>query len=41
MNPAAPIADAVLVTGAGWRIGLHLAGRMLDQQRPVIAHFHR
>jgi NAD(P)-dependent dehydrogenase (short-subunit alcohol dehydrogenase family) len=40
MNPAAPIADAVLVTGAGRRVGLHLAERMLDRQRPVIAHFH-
>src|SRR3954468_2508564 len=40
MNPAAPIADADLVTGAGRRVGLHLAERMLDRQRPVIAHFH-
>jgi dihydromonapterin reductase / dihydrofolate reductase len=40
MSPAAPIADAVLITGAGRRVGLHLAGRMIDQQRPVIAHFH-
>jgi dihydromonapterin reductase / dihydrofolate reductase len=40
MNPAAPIADAVLITGAGRRVGLHLAERMLDRQRPVIAHFH-
>src|SRR5690349_17425523 len=40
MSPVVPIADAVLITGAGRRIGLHLAGRMLDQQRPVIAHFH-
>ena len=40
MKPAAPIADAVLVTGAGRRFGLHLAERMLDRQRPVIAHFH-
>src|SRR4051812_20940324 len=40
MNSAAPIADAVLVTGAGRRVGLHLAERMLDRQRLVIAHFH-
>ena len=40
MSLAAPIADAVLITGAGRRVGLHLAERMLDRQRPVIAHFH-
>jgi dihydromonapterin reductase/dihydrofolate reductase len=32
------LADAVLVTGAGRRVGLHLAERMLRQGRPVIAH---
>jgi dihydromonapterin reductase/dihydrofolate reductase len=33
------LADAVLVTGAGRRVGLHLARRMLGLGRPVIAHF--
>lgn len=33
------VTDAVLVTGAGRRVGLHLAQRMLGQGRPVIAHY--
>lgn len=33
------VAEAVLVTGAGRRVGLHLAQRMLAQGRPVIAHY--
>lgn len=32
--------DAVLVTGAGRRVGLHLAQRLHAQKRPIIAH-HR
>src|SRR5512147_3199567 len=32
--------DAVLVTGAGRRVGLHLAQRLHAQNRPIIAH-HR
>lgn len=31
--------DAVLITGAGRRVGLHLARRMLAHGRPVIAHY--
>ena len=38
MNPAAPIANAILITGAGGRVGLHLAERMLDQQQQVGRH---
>jgi len=34
------LADAVLVTGAGRRVGLHLAQRLHAQNRPIIAH-HR
>jgi dihydromonapterin reductase/dihydrofolate reductase len=34
------LADAILVTGAGRRVGLHLAQRLLRQGHPVIAH-HR
>jgi dihydromonapterin reductase/dihydrofolate reductase len=37
-NPDA-LADAVLVTGAGRRVGLHLAQRLLGRGRPVIAHY--
>lgn len=31
----------ILVTGAGRRVGLHLANRLLDDGQPVIAHYHR
>ncbi len=34
------LSDAVLVTGAGRRVGLHLAQRLHAQNRPIIAH-HR
>jgi dihydromonapterin reductase/dihydrofolate reductase len=39
MTASNDFADAVLVTGAGRRVGLHLAQRMLAQGRPVIAHY--
>ncbi|OBS09672.1 SDR family oxidoreductase [Acidihalobacter prosperus] len=31
----------ILVTGAGRRVGLHIAQRLLDDGHPVIAHYHR
>jgi len=37
---ALAIADAILVTGAGRRVGLHLAQRLLAAGHPVIAHSH-
>ncbi|HSI41089.1 MAG TPA: SDR family oxidoreductase [Xanthobacteraceae bacterium] len=37
---AAPLKDAVLVTGAGRRVGLHLAERLRAAGHPVIAHYH-
>ena len=39
MTTLGDFADAVLVTGAGRRVGLHLAQRMLSRGRPVIAHY--
>jgi dihydromonapterin reductase/dihydrofolate reductase len=39
MTARTRLADAVLVTGAGRRVGLHLAQRMLRQGRRVIAHY--
>jgi dihydromonapterin reductase/dihydrofolate reductase len=39
MTASSEFQDAVLVTGAGRRVGLHLAQRMLAQGRPVIAHY--
>ena len=39
MTTSGRLADAVLVTGAGRRVGLHLARRLLDRGRPVIAHY--
>ena len=39
MTARSELADAVLVTGAGRRVGLHLAQRMLGQGRHVIAHY--
>ena len=39
MPPATQWSDAVLVTGAGRRVGYHLAQRMLGQGRPLIAHY--
>lgn len=33
--------DAILITGAGRRVGLHLAERLLARGFPVIAHYHR
>lgn len=38
---ASPVIDAILVTGAGRRVGLHLAQRLLAAGHPVIAHSHR
>src|SRR3984893_1971856 len=38
---ASAVADAILVTGAGRRVGLHLAQRLLAARHPVIAHSHR
>ena len=38
---ASAVADAILVTGAGRRIGLHIAQRLLAAGHPVIAHSHR
>jgi dihydromonapterin reductase / dihydrofolate reductase len=35
------VADAILVTGAGRRVGLHLAERLLAAGHPVIAHSHQ
>lgn len=40
MPHGSSLADAVLVTGAGRRVGLHLAQRLHAQNRPVIAHYH-
>jgi dihydromonapterin reductase/dihydrofolate reductase len=34
------IADAIVVTGAGRRVGLHLAERFLERGHPVVAHSH-
>ena len=34
-----PLRDAILVTGAGRRIGLHIATRLLDEGHAVIAHY--
>ena len=39
MTARTKLADAVLVTGAGRRVGLHLAQRILRQSRRVIAHY--
>jgi dihydromonapterin reductase/dihydrofolate reductase len=39
MTTSSDLADAVLITGAGRRVGLHLAERMLGRGRPVIAHY--
>ncbi len=33
--------DPILITGAGRRIGLHLAQRLLDEGVSVIIHYHR
>lgn len=33
--------DPILITGAGRRVGLHLAERLLDDGAAVIAHYHR
>lgn len=33
--------DPILITGAGRRVGLHLAERLLDDGASVIAHYHR
>lgn len=33
--------DPVLITGAGRRVGLHLARRFIEDGIPVIAHYHR
>lgn len=32
--------DPILITGAGRRVGLHLAERLLDDGAAVIAHYH-
>ncbi|SEQ02279.1 dihydromonapterin reductase / dihydrofolate reductase [Faunimonas pinastri] len=40
MTIAHDLADAILITGAGRRVGLHLARRLLAAGHPVIAHFH-
>jgi dihydromonapterin reductase/dihydrofolate reductase len=32
--------DPILITGAGRRVGLHLAERLLDDGATVIAHYH-
>jgi len=37
---ASALADAILVTGAGRRVGLHLAERLLAAGHPVVAHSH-
>src|SRR6476620_10131850 len=39
MTTSSDLTDAVLITGAGRRVGLHLAERMLGRGRPVIAHY--
>ncbi|NUB17258.1 hypothetical protein GAY28_36030, partial [Azospirillum brasilense] len=36
---ASLLQDAVLVTGAGRRVGLHLAERMMALGHPVVAHY--
>jgi dihydromonapterin reductase/dihydrofolate reductase len=38
---ASLVADSILVTGAGRRVGLHLAERLLAAGHPVIVHSHR
>lgn len=40
MRPNSPLVDAILITGAGRRVGLHLAERLLAGGHPVIAHYH-
>src|ERR1700676_3804217 len=37
---ASAVTDAILVTGAGRRVGLHLAEKLLAAGHPVIAHSH-
>jgi dihydromonapterin reductase/dihydrofolate reductase len=39
MTTPSDLADAVLVTGTGRRVGLHLAERLLGQGRSLIAHY--
>lgn len=39
MTTPGALVDAVLITGAARRVGLHLARRLLDRGRPVIAHY--
>jgi len=34
------IVDAILITGAGRRVGLHLAERLIAAGHPVVAHSH-
>ena len=41
MSQAARLTDAILVTGAARRVGLHLAQRLLAVGHPVIAHYRR
>lgn len=40
MHTEAPLVDAILITGAGRRVGLHLAERLVARGFPVIAHYH-
>ncbi|MBI2379568.1 MAG: SDR family NAD(P)-dependent oxidoreductase [Gammaproteobacteria bacterium] len=40
MTENSRLTDAILITGAGRRIGLHLAERLLAAGQPVIAHYH-
>jgi dihydromonapterin reductase/dihydrofolate reductase len=39
MTALSPLTDAVLITGAGRRVGLHLASRLMARGHAVIAHY--